>query len=214
MISLLLAAALIPLPAMTESNRALVQPVVEQYTLRRDYPAKSFHGRREQFEFLMDHFVACAALSETLGLIRYRVVDDGPDRVVGDDGAGGRGHIQQVYCAEGRRMYFVDGSQQGLFQARGSGVVLVQFTQTTPDTIEYTGQMLVRIDNPIVATLAQVFFAFVKGAVDWHFNHIISQPVNLSDLSLSNPAMVRRCIQQMPAEDYRQLAPFAESLRR
>jgi hypothetical protein len=214
MISLLLAAALVPLSSMTESNRALVQPVIEQSTLRRDYPAKTFRGHREQFEFLMDHFAACSALSEALGLIRYRVVEDDPDRVVGDDGEGGRGHIQQVYCAEGQRIYYVDGSQQGVLQAHGSGVVVVQFTQATPDTIEYTGQMLVKIDNPVVATLAQVFFVFVKSAVDWHFNHVISQPVNLSGFALDDPSMIRDCVERMPAEDYRRLAPFVEPLRR
>ena len=214
MISLLLAATLVPLASMTESNRTLVQPVVEQYTLRRDYSAKTFRGRREQFEFLMDHFVACSALAEQLGLIRYRVVDDGPDRVVGDDGEGARGHIQQVYCTEGQRIYFVDGSQQGIFQARGRGVVVVQYSQAGSNTIEFSGQMLVKIDNPVVATLAQVFFVFVKSTVDWHFNHVISQPVNLSGLTLGEPEMIRRSIEEMPADDYRLLAPYLETLRR
>jgi hypothetical protein len=134
--------------------------------------------------------------------------------VVGDDGEGARGHIQQVYCGDGQRVYYVDGSKHGMFQARGRGVVVVRFTETTPDTIEYNGQMSVKIDNPILAMLAQVFFVFVKSTVDEHFNHVISQPVNLSVLALDSPAMMRQCIEQMPAEDYRRLAPFVASLRR
>jgi hypothetical protein len=213
-LALLAATAIVPLPAMTESNRALVQPVMEQYTLRRDFPARIFRGRQEQFEFLMDNLVACSALAQTLGLIRYRVTEESPGRVVADNREGARGYMQQVYCGEGQRIYYVDGAQQGLFQARGQALVVVLFTQTTPGTIEYTGQMLVKIDNPVAATLAQMFFVFVKGMIDWHFQHVMNQPVNLTGLALDDPAVVVRCIDQMPAEDYRQLAPFAEPLRR
>jgi len=67
--------------------------------------------------------------------------------------------------------------------------------------------------NPAVATLAQMFFVFVKNMVDHHFDHVMNQPVNLCGLALDNPTMLWRCIERMPAEDYWMLAPFAETLR-
>ena len=210
---LLAAVGVVPLESMTKTNRALALPVVERYTLHRDYPARTFRGRREQFEFLMDNFVACSALAQSFGLIRYRVVEESPGRVVGDDHDGARGHIQQVYCTDGQRIYYVEGAQRGFFQASGRGVVIVQFVQTTPDTIEYSGQMFVKIDNLVTATLAQLFFVFVKSTVDWHYDHVMSQPINLSTLAVDDPAAVVHCIRQMPAEDYWMLAPFAETLR-
>jgi hypothetical protein len=204
----------VPLAALTEADRALVRPIVSRPTLRREYPPRTFRGKREHFEFLLDHIVACSVLSESLGLIEYRVAEVSPGRSYGDDREGARGYLQQVYCAEGVRVYYVEGTQQGGLWARGRGVVVVRFAQATPDTIEYTGRMLVRIDNKIAATLAQLFFVFVKGAVDRHFRGLISQPVSLCGLALQDPSAIAQCIEQMPPEDYRMLAPFAAMLRR
>jgi hypothetical protein len=216
MVSLVLAAVMVstnvPLAAMTESHRALVQPVIEHASLQREYLVRTFRGRLPQFEFLLDDMVACSVLSQKLGLTTYRIVEEIPGRAVGDDHEGARGTLQEVYCAEGLRIYYVEGRQQGLLQASGQGVVIVQFAQVGPDTIEYSGRMLVHIDNPIVSTLAQMFFVFVRGTVDWHFDHVMSQPISLSGFALDDPAMLRRCIAQMPAEDYWLLAPFADRL--
>jgi hypothetical protein len=158
--------------------------------------------------------MACSVLSQTIGLTSYRVMEESPGRAVADDREGARGYLQQVYCTEGQRIYYVEGRQQGIVQASGRGVVVVQFAEVTPGTIEYSGKMLVRLDNQIVAALAQVFFVFVKGAVDWHFNHVMNQPVHLSGFALDDPPAIVRCIEQMPPEDYRLLAPLAETLRR
>jgi hypothetical protein len=204
----------VALAALTEADRALVRPVVERTTLRREYPPRTFRGKREHFEFLLDNIVACSVLSESLGLIRYRVTEVSPGRSYGDDREGGHGYMQQVYCTEGLRVYYVEGTQPGWLWARGRGVVVVRFAQTAPETIEYSGRMLVRIDNKIAATLAKVFFVFVKSAVDRHFQNVISQPVNLCGLAVKDPSTLAECIEQMPPEDNRMLAPFAVMLRR
>jgi hypothetical protein len=206
------AGAAIPYAAMTATNAVLVRSVAERSTLRREYPARTFRGRHEQFEFLLDDMVACSVLSQSLGLIYYRAAEDSAGRAVADDREGGAGSIQQVYCGEGLRIYYVEGAQRGVFEARGRGVAVVQFAQTGCGTIEYTGQMFVKVDNPVVATLAQVFFVFVKNIVDHHFEHVMRQPINLTSLAFDDPAMLRQCIGVMSGKDYRRLAPFVESL--
>jgi hypothetical protein len=204
----------VPLAALTNADRQLVQPVVERPTLRRQYPARTFRGRREEFEFLMDDMVACSILSEAIGLIRYRAEEERPGRALADDREGARGILQQVYCVEGQRIYYVEGVQRGLFQARGRGVVVVTFSQAGPDTIEYSGRMFVKIDNRVLATLAQAFFVFVKSTVDRHFDHVMAQPIHLSRLALDDPSALRACIEQMPLPDHCRLAPLLERLRR
>ena len=206
------ATALVPLAAMTATDCTLVQPVVERYTLQCGSPVRTFHGRTEQFEVLMDDMAACSVLSQALGLIVYRVVNDSSGHVFADNREGASGRLQQVYCAEGQRIYYVEGAQRGLFQARGRGVVIVQFAQIAPETIEYSGTIFVKIDNPVVATLAQVFFVFVKGMVDHHLEYLMKQPVRLCGWALDDPTMLLRCIERMPAEDYWMLAPFAATL--
>src|SRR5206468_1552461 len=106
----------------------------------------------------------------------------------------------------------VEGTQRGMFQARGRGVVVVTFTPAGSDTIRYSGRMYVKIDNPIAASLAQVFFVFVKGTVDQHFHHVMSQPILLSEFALEDPVSLRRCIEAMPGEDFARLALLAELL--
>jgi hypothetical protein len=207
------ATALVPLEAMTATDSALVQPVIEHYTFSREYPIRTFRGRTAQFEALMDDIAACSVLSQTLGLTMYRVVTDSSGNAVADNREGARGYLRQVYCAEGRRGYYVEGAQRGVFQTSGSAVVIVQFTQTAPETIEYSGTMFVKIDNPVVATLAQVFFIFVKNAIDHHFNHLMNQPVGLCGMAVDDPAVLSQCIEQMPPGDYWMLAPFAATLR-
>jgi hypothetical protein len=206
------AGAAIPYAAMTATNAALVRSVAERATLMREYPSRTIRGRHEQFEFLLDNMVACSVLSQSLGLIYYRAVEDDAGRALANDREGGEGSIQQVYCGEGLRIYHVEGVQRGVFEARGRGVAVVQFAQTSPGTIEYTGRMFVKVENPVVATLAQVFFVFVKNIVDRHFEHVMRQPINLTSLAFDDPAMLRQCIGAMSAKDHQRLTPFAESL--
>src|SRR5882724_4004068 len=91
--------ALVPVEAMTATDSALVQPVVEHYTFMREYPLRTFHGRLAQFEVLMDDIPACSVLSQSLGLTVYRVVNDNSGRAFADNREGARGYLQQVYCA-------------------------------------------------------------------------------------------------------------------
>jgi hypothetical protein len=199
--------------ALTQADWALVAPVIEHATLRQEYAPRMFRGKREHFEFLLDNLTACSVLSEALGLIQYRIAEVSPGRSYGDDREGARGYLQQVYCAEGFRVYYVEGTEHGALWASGRGVVVVQFEQTTPETIEYSGRMLVGIDNKILATLAQLFFVFVKSSVDRHFHHVISQPVSLCGLALEDPSALAKCIDQMPPEDRHMLEPMAKMLR-
>jgi hypothetical protein len=207
------AGALVPLDALTDENRVFVEPVMKHPTLRRDFPARTFCGRHEQFELLLDNMSGCSVLAEALGLIKYRVAEQGAGRAYADDREGARGWLQQVYRAEGQRVYYVEGTQGGLFQVLGRGVVVVRYWQRTPDEVEYSGRMLIKIDNKLAAMLAQAFFLFVKHSVDRHFSNLIAQPVTLTGLALDAPAELSRCIGQMSAEDRRLLAPFAASLR-
>ncbi len=205
-------AALVPLAAMTESNRALVRPVLERYTLRRQYPPRLFRGRTDHFQFLMDHIAACSLLAQSLGLIVYRAVEEEPGRTFADDRIGAQGYIQQVYRSDGQRIFYVEGMQRGVFDVGGRGVAVVRYKQCAPDAIEYTGSMFVKIDNRIVAAFAEVFYVFVKGTVDRHFDGLMWQPIRLSGMALDEPATLQRRMAEMPAKDYAPLVPLAALL--
>jgi hypothetical protein len=207
------ASRLIPFDSMTALNRALVRGVTDHYTLRREYPRREFKGRVEVFEYLLDHMDACSALAQTLGLIRYRATRGADGRLYADDREGATGYLLGVYANPGQRIFYVEGMQRGLFEVRGRGVAVVSYRQKTVDTIEYTRSAFVKVDNAVLAALAQLFAVFLRGTVDSHFTHVIRNPVELSERAQVEPEKLLVEIQHMSDADQLLLAPFVALVR-
>jgi hypothetical protein len=71
----------------------------------------------------------------------------------------------------------------------------------------------VKVDNVVLATMAQMFSIFLHGTVDKHFAKMIRNPVVLSEKAQSDPQKLLELISQMPATDQQLMAPFAELIR-
>jgi hypothetical protein len=207
------AAALIPFDAMTETNRLLVRGVTDHYTLRREYAVTEFTARLGPLEFLVDHMDACSVLAQSVGLIRYRATRDGDDRIVADDHEGAAGYILETLRHGGKRVYYLAGSERGLFDVSGRAVAVVEFSQPKPDTIDYTGAMFIKVDNIVMAALTQLFSLFLRSTVDDHYQHVLGNPIVLSQIAYKDPRSLLTRIEAMPPADRQLLAPFAELLR-
>ncbi len=207
------ATSLIPFDAMTVTNRMLVRSVTDHYTLRREYAARQFKARTEHFEYLIDHMEACSVLAQKLGLIQYRATRDPEGRVFADDHEGARGYLWPVLAAEGKRVYYVEGSQRGLFDVTGRGVAVIDYAQVNPHKIKYTGALFVKVDNMILEALARLFAVFLRGTLDRHYNHVMRHPRKLSEMALIEPQKLLNHISQMSEQDRKLLQPFAEMLR-
>ena len=81
------------------------------------------------------------------------------------------------------------------------------------DVAEYARAAFVKVDNVILATMAQMFSLFLHGTVDKHFAKVIRNPVQLSQKAQSDPQKLLEEIGQMSAADQQLLAPFAELVR-
>lgn len=208
------AAELIPFAAMTETNRALVRSVTDHYTLRREYGVQEFQAYADQFAWLMDHMEACSVLAQSMGYIKYRATTDPHGRVFADNREGAHGFLVPVLAADGKRAYYVEGVQRGLLSVHGRGVAIVDFAQTKPDTIGYSGALFVKVDNVVLAALAQLFSVFLRGTVDRHFEHVLNHPIRLSTVALADAPKLLERIEQMAAEERALVEPFAELLRR
>ena len=198
---------------MTASNRALARGVTDHYTLRREYAPEQFKGRVEAFEYLLDNMDACSALAQKLGLIRYRATRRADGRLYADDRKGATGYLLNAYAATGMRIVYVEGTQRGWFDVRGRGVAVVNYHQKTSDVVEYARAAFVRVDNVVLAALAQLFSVFLRGTVDSHFTHVISNPVKLSEKAQVEPEKLLNEIAQMSAADQEMLAPFTALVR-
>jgi hypothetical protein len=213
------ATRLIPFDSMTASNRALVQGVTDHYTLRREYATQEFKGKVAVFEYLLDHMDACSALAQKLGLITYRATRAADGRLYADDHEGATGYLVNVHARDskpavaGKRVIYVEGTQHGMFDVLGRGVAVVDYSQKTPGTIEYTRAAFVKVDNVVLAALAQLFSVFLRGTVDSHFTHVIRNPVVLSEKALVEPQKLLEEIARMPAVDQELLASFAALVR-
>ena len=206
------AARWIPFDSLSTSNRALVRSVTDHYTLRRVYGAREFKARKPHLDFLMDHMDACSVLAENLGMIQYRAIRDAQGRIFADDQKGSKGYLTLAYSRGGKRVYHVQGTERGAFFVSGRGVAIIDYAQVNTNTIRYTGAMFVKVDNVVIAALAQLFEAFVKSTIDRHFNHVMRHPIKLSELALSDPQLLRDKISLMPEIDRALLAPFATLL--
>ena len=208
-----IATRLIPFDRLTVTNRLLVRSVTDHYTLRREYKPRQFSARKEHLELLMDHLEACSVLAQSVGLITYRASRDATGRIYADNREGAAGYIAEALSISGKRVYYVEGTQRGLFDVSGRGVAVVDYAQVKPDTIEYTGALFVKVDNLIFAALTQIFAVFLQGTVDHQFDHVMGQPISLSKMALTNPQRLLDQIGLMPKEDKALLQPFAEMLR-
>jgi hypothetical protein len=206
------AADLVPFAAMSGTNRALVRAVTDHYTLRRQYGVREFKARGDPFEWLMDHMEACSVLAQKTGMISYRAHRDEQGRVFADNRKGASGFLVLAAATDGKRVYYVEGASRGAFHVHGRGVAVVDFRQKDPDTIAYTGALYVKVDNFVVAALAQLFSVFVRGTVDQYFEHVLEHPIRLSEMATREPKKLTAQIQEMPPDDRALLEPFAKLL--
>ena len=207
------ASRLIPFDSLSVTNRALAHDVTDHPTLHCDYPAEAFKGRIPMFEYLFDHMESCSALAQKVGLITYRATRDAEGRLHADDHDGAAGYMLTVYAGDGKRVIYVAGTQHGLFDASGRGVAVVDYHAKAGDEIEYTRTAFVKVDNVVLATMAQMFSIFLHGTVDKHFAKLIRNPVQLSEKAQSDPQKLLDLIAQMPVADQQLMAPFAELVR-
>ena len=207
------AESLIPFDALTVSNRFLVRGVTDHYTLRREYSAQRFTGRAEIFEYLLENMEVSCALAQQTGLISYRATRDSQGRLFADDTRGAAGFLLPVYSRNGKHAFYVEGTQRGVFLVRGRGVAIVDYRPASTAQLEYTGGIFVKVDNAVLAALAQLFSIFLRGTVDSHFQHVIRHPILLTTKAAEDPEGLLKQIGLMPEVDQKLMAPFAELLR-
>jgi hypothetical protein len=207
------ASKLVPFDAMTGTNLSLVRGVTDHYTLRREYPPEEFNASVAVFEYLFAHMDECSALAKMAGLTKYSATLDADGRLRADDHAGAAGYILNVYSGAGKRVLYVEGTDHGVFDVRGRGVAIVDYRARARGRIEYTRAVFVKVDNVVLAALAQLFSVFLRGTVDSHFAHVIRNPVMLSQQAQTNPQKLLAEIEQLPVADQQRLAAFAALVR-
>lgn len=215
---LLLAALLVFLPAGAPLVALL--PVENQVREVREHPllAHTVSGLRVNsslplYEFLLSRPDITAALARALGAARYRVSRDGESGYRGEDGKGAKGHFVLVERGEGRRVYFAQGTYDKplLPTIAGRLVLVMEYRTNGPGDpgIENRIQGFVRIDTPIIGTLAKLARPLVKRAMDKKVQHLFEKVARLLDAASADPPEALRRL----AEDGPRAPQDLETLR-
>ena len=161
----------VPLSRLDEDARGRVEAVLGTSLFAHRVTGLRARSREPVFRFLLDHPHFAAALARALRLGKYRVTlqDDG---YWGDDLRGARGKMRTLYADEGRRLYHLEGvyEARGLPTMKGRMLVLLEFRHEedaegeTQLDASVTGH--VRMDTPLVGTVAQLATALARPAVE------------------------------------------------
>ena len=124
------AAASIPaLPAdLPAAHRERLQAVADSAAVAARVDGEPFVGRRDVFEFLLDHPEFASRVTRVLKVARYRIWREA-DGLHLDDGWGAVGRFDVVQAAPGRRVMYA----RGMYQKRlvpdihGEAVVMIEY---------------------------------------------------------------------------------------
>jgi hypothetical protein len=202
----------IPFPSLTESNRVMVQAVTGHYTLRRVYPAQEFAGQTVALEWMLDNLNATWALARARGLDARVTTLDAQGRMWTDDGDGSKGYVLTVYRQPGKRVYYMEGSQETFCTVRGRGVIVVDYASSTTNTVRFSGKQFIKVDHALMAAMTQLFRPFLTGMVDKAYRELLEPLRSLSVLATSQPGELRATMRKRPTEDQRQWEEFVPLL--
>lgn len=144
------------------------------------------------FEFLLARPDLTAALARALDQAKYRVSPDGENGFQGDDGKGAKGYFVLVEHGEGRRVFFARGTYDKplLPTIAGRLVLILEYRTNGPgnSALENQVQGFVRIDTPIVGTLARIGRPLVRRAMEKKVRHLFEKVARLLDTAAGDPS--------------------------
>ena len=116
-------------PQLPPAVRARIQPVTENASLAVKVPGEPFVGRREVFEYLLDHPEFASHVARTLKFARYKIWRT-PTGLGLDDGWGTVGTFELVHRGDRLRLMQARGVYQHkiLPDIHGDAVVLIDYT--------------------------------------------------------------------------------------
>lgn len=216
--TLLLVVLLLSLTAAASFAQSPVESQVRE-TRERPLLAHTVSGLKVDasltlYEFLLTRPDLTAALARALGQAKYRVSPDGENGFRGDDGKGAKGYFVLVEQGEGRRVFFARGTYDKplLPTIAGRMVLILEYGPNAPGApaLETRVQGFVRIDTPIVGTLARIGRPLVRRAMEKKVRHLFEKVARLLDAAAADPSEALRRL----AEDGSHAPEDLELLRR
>ncbi|MBI4636584.1 MAG: hypothetical protein HY727_09585 [Candidatus Rokubacteria bacterium] len=200
-------------PEISAAERARLQQVVENATVSTRIEAEPFPGRREVFEYLLDHPEFATHVTRTLRVARYRIWRT-PEGLFLDDGWGATGHFSIAYAASGTRVFHAQGQydQRILPSIHGQGVVVIEYgfraaaEGRTQVTTTVTG--FVKLESRLLALASKLAMGVASRKADLEARRLMKVFAKVSRALEEDPGRVYAELRQRPDVPQRELEEF------
>jgi hypothetical protein len=165
-----------------------------------------FKGRREVYEYLLNHLDFASQLARALDLSNYVIERTGTDAYVVTTPKGGWAHLQVVYVDSEKQVVLAKGKY-------GRAVVILQYASFERGGESYMANNLygyVRADSPLLNFLMTSF----GGMLDQRVAEVFGSVARLSERVYEDPASVYQELLAHPELPRDHLRQFAELIKR
>jgi hypothetical protein len=212
------AASIPALPAdLPHAHRERLQAVAEDAAVAARIDGDPFVGRREVFEFLLDHPDFAAKVTRVLKVARYRIWREA-DGLHLDDGWGAVGRFDVVQAAAGRRVMYARGVYQKrlLPDIHGEAVVMIEYgvvpgpADRTMIATAVTG--FVRLDNGVLGAALKLATPIARAKAEREGRTLVRVFSKVSRAAEERPAALCEQLARESDVSRRDLAAFRRLL--
>jgi hypothetical protein len=206
------------LPAeLPPAARARLQPVTDKASLAVRVDGQTFIGRRDIFEFLLDHPDFATHVTRALRFARYKIWRT-PSGLGIDDGWGTVGTFETVWAAAGHRVMYARGVYQHkiLPNIQGQAVVAIDYDVAPAangrSEINAGVSGFVKLDSRILAMASKMASSVARAKGEKEAKSLVGLFARTTQAIEADPAGVFEKVRQRPDAPARELDEFRRLL--
>ena len=207
-----------PLPAeVPPAARARLTAVTDNASVSTRIEGEPFVGRRDVFEYLLDHPEFATHVTHALKLARYRIWKTSEGLGI-DDGWGTVGTFEVIYAGRGVRLMYAKGEyhQRILPNVRGQAVVRIDWS-TTPTAegksiIAPVVAGFVKLDSRLMAMAGRLASSVASSKADKEAHRLVKVFARTTRAIDDHPASVLETLRQRPDVPKQELEEFGRLL--
>jgi hypothetical protein len=200
-------------PPISPADFVRLREVTEAAAIASRAEGEPFVGRRDVFEFLLDHLEFATHVTRALRVARYRVWETAEGLFL-DDGWGALLRFSVVKAASGTRIIYARGAyrQKILPDIHGEAVVMIEYDfRPAPDGRDVVSAAVtnyVKFDSRLMSALARVASATVTRKADIEAKRLVRVFARISRAVDADPAAVFAALEGRPDVPRRELEAF------
>jgi len=171
------------------------------------------------YEYLLDHPLLIASLTQKLGMGNYQVTRKGPQQFWGADGDGTQGLLSLVQREGTSRVYHIDGYHEGRFfpLVLAKAVVFLKISPAAlPDghqAVDTSMMVYTRLNDPILASLVWMLRPLVGEAVTRKLTRGFEVTTQIGAAIAQNPDRILQAVPSLPQMDQQEQRTFSALLQ-